>query len=134
MLASITNCSKLWLCCRRTHQSLASVGVAALVRLVTSAGTQMSSSMWQETIDMVAQAVGDTVPHVAELVSPPPRYPSSPTACLAIMLHRLPAAVCANQEKAISYDCVSIVVCAELLGTSPVGEVCVVAVYPGRKV
>ncbi|KAL3151968.1 hypothetical protein ABBQ32_001092 [Trebouxia sp. C0010 RCD-2024] len=58
---------------RRTHQSLASVGVAALVRLVTSAGSQMSSSMWQETVDMVAQAVGDTVPHVAQLVSPPPR-------------------------------------------------------------
>ena len=59
---------------RRTHQSLASVGVAALVRLVTSAGTQMSSSIWQETVDMVAQAAAHTVPQVAELVSPPPGY------------------------------------------------------------
>ncbi|DBA82002.1 TPA: hypothetical protein ACH3X1_007704 [Trebouxia sp. C0004] len=58
---------------RRTHQSLASVGVAALVRLVTSAGSHMSSSMWQEAVDMIAQAASDTVPHVADLVTPPPR-------------------------------------------------------------
>ena len=58
---------------RRTHQSLASVGVAALVRLVTSAGSHMSSSMWQETVDMVAQAASDTAPQVAELLAPPPR-------------------------------------------------------------
>lgn len=45
-----------------------------MVRLVTSAGTQMSNSIWQETVDMVAQAAADTVPHVAELVSPPARY------------------------------------------------------------
>lgn len=65
---------RLWMFHRRTHQSLASVGVAALVRLVTSAGSQMSSSIWQETVDMVAQAAAHTVPQVAELVSPPPRY------------------------------------------------------------
>lgn len=59
--------------CRRTHQSLASVGVAALVRLVTSAGSHMSSSMWQEAVDMVAQAAADTIPQVADLVTPPPR-------------------------------------------------------------
>ena len=59
--------------CRRTHQSLASVGVAALVRLVTSAGSHMSSSMWQEAVDMLAQAAQDTTPHIAELAAPPPR-------------------------------------------------------------
>ena len=59
--------------CRRTHQSLASVGVAALVRLVTSAGSQMSSSMWQEAVDMLAQAASDTIPQVAEIVTPAPR-------------------------------------------------------------
>ena len=59
--------------CRRTHQSLASVGVAALVRLVTCAGSHMSSSMWQEAVDMIAQAASDTIPQVADLVTPPPR-------------------------------------------------------------
>ena len=49
------------------------MGVAALVRLVTSAGSHMSSSMWQEAVDMVAQAAADTVPQVADLVTPPPR-------------------------------------------------------------
>ncbi|KAL0026445.1 hypothetical protein WJX79_010345 [Trebouxia sp. C0005] len=58
---------------RRTHQSLASVGVAALVRLVTSAGSHMSSSMWQEAVDMIAQAASDTIPQVSDLVTPPPR-------------------------------------------------------------
>ncbi|KAL0051487.1 hypothetical protein WJX82_008426 [Trebouxia sp. C0006] len=58
---------------RRTHQSLASVGVAALVRLVTCAGSHMSSNMWQEAVDMIAQAASDTIPQVADLVTPPPR-------------------------------------------------------------
>ena len=49
------------------------MGVAALVRLVTLAGSHMSSSMWQEAVDMVAQAAADTVPQVADLVTPPPR-------------------------------------------------------------
>ena len=33
----------------------------------------MSSSMWQEAVDMIAQAASDTIPQVADLVSPPPR-------------------------------------------------------------
>ncbi len=33
----------------------------------------MSSSMWQEAVDMIAQAASDTIPQVADLVTPPPR-------------------------------------------------------------
>ena len=29
--------------------------------------------MWQEAVDMIAQAASDTVPQVADLVTPPPR-------------------------------------------------------------
>ena len=36
--------------CRRPHQNLASVGVAALVQLVTAAGDQMDASTWIEII------------------------------------------------------------------------------------
>ncbi|KAK9829453.1 hypothetical protein WJX72_005963 [[Myrmecia] bisecta] len=61
---------------RRTHQSLAAVGVAALVRLLTSAGSQMSSTVWQEAIAMLAHAVSDTRPHVAELLAPASRRAS----------------------------------------------------------
>ena len=56
--------------CRRTHQSLASVGVAALVRLVASAGSHMSSTMWMEAVDMVTHAAEDTTPQVADLAQP----------------------------------------------------------------
>ena len=38
--------------CRRPHQNLASVGVAALVQLVTAAGDQMDASTWIEIIQV----------------------------------------------------------------------------------
>ena len=37
---------------RRPHQNLASVGVAALVQLVTAAGDQMDASTWIEIIQV----------------------------------------------------------------------------------
>ncbi len=37
------------------------------------AGSHMSSSMWQEAVDMIAQAASDTIPQVADLITPPPR-------------------------------------------------------------
>eukprot|EP00891_Asterochloris_glomerata_P002829 jgi/Astpho2/2829/e_gw1.00050.8.1_t len=52
------------------RQSLASVGVAALVRLVASAGSHMSSTMWMEAVDMITHAAEDTIPQVAELAQP----------------------------------------------------------------
>lgn len=131
VLASCT--IKPWLYCRRTHQSLASVGVAALVRLVTSAGTQMSSSMWQETVDMVAQAVADTVPQVAELVSPPPRY--HPNDLWLFHDH------CASWAVRIGFSKIRRalpVLCAHgrssLFNTACLWVRCVVTLYLGRKV
>lgn len=29
--------------------------------------------MWQEAVDMIAQAASDTIPQVSDLVTPPPR-------------------------------------------------------------
>ncbi len=46
------------------------MGVAALVRLVASAGSHMSSTMWMEAVDMITHAAEDTIPQVAELAQP----------------------------------------------------------------
>ena len=46
-------------CCaagRRPHQSLAAVGVAALVRLIVSAGGKMSAAVWVDGVSTLAQA------------------------------------------------------------------------------
>ena len=40
------------MCCRRPHQSLASVGVAALVQLVTAAGDQMDAATWVQIVQV----------------------------------------------------------------------------------
>ena len=48
--------------CRRPHQSLASVGVAALVRLVVAAGDRMSASVWVEAITTLHDCAADTRP------------------------------------------------------------------------
>ncbi len=97
---------------RRTHQSLAAVGVAALTRLLTSAGmracpllsqplplmraarrvgghsagmyawstagNQMSDTIWQEAITMLSHVVSDTRPQVLDLVAPAMRRASLP--------------------------------------------------------
>lgn len=54
---------------RRPHQSLASVGVAALVQLVTSAGGTLDAPTWLEVVDMMAQSATTTVPALADLAS-----------------------------------------------------------------
>lgn len=41
---------------RRPHQSLAAVGVAALVRLIVSAGAKMSAAVWVDGVSTLAQA------------------------------------------------------------------------------
>ena len=51
-----------WLPRRRPHQSLASVGVAALVRLVVAAGDRMSGSVWVEAITTLHDCAADTRP------------------------------------------------------------------------
>lgn len=53
---------------RRPHQSLAAVGVAALVRLIVAAGDRMSANVWIEAIGTLAACADDTRPAVRELV------------------------------------------------------------------
>ena len=48
--------------CRRPHQSLASVGVAALVRLIVAAGDRMSTSVWVEAITTLHNCAAETRP------------------------------------------------------------------------
>ena len=48
--------------CRRPHQSLASVGVAALVRLIVAAGDRMSTSVWVEAITALHNCAAETCP------------------------------------------------------------------------
>uniref|UniRef100_A0A061RZG9 Brefeldin a-inhibited guanine nucleotide-exchange protein 2-like n=1 Tax=Tetraselmis sp. GSL018 TaxID=582737 RepID=A0A061RZG9_9CHLO len=53
---------------RRSHQSLAAVGVAALVRLISEAGPIMSDAHWLQTMQAVRSSAVDTMPQVADLV------------------------------------------------------------------
>lgn len=55
--------------CRRPHQSLAAVGVAALVRLIVAAGESMSTATWVEAITTLSSCAADTRPAVHELVA-----------------------------------------------------------------
>eukprot|EP00873_Tetraselmis_striata_P021183 jgi/Tetstr1/441447/TSEL_029692.t1 len=52
----------------RTHQSLAAVGVAALVRLIAEAGPLLTDEHWVATMTVVRRAANDTMPQVSELV------------------------------------------------------------------
>jgi len=52
----------------RTHQSLAAVGVAALVRLISDTGPLMSSQHWVLTMQLLRSSATDTMPQVADLV------------------------------------------------------------------
>lgn len=63
--------------CRRPHQSLASVGVAALVRLAVRAGDRMSPNVWQELLETVAKCAVATQPDIERLVSTSPDRRSS---------------------------------------------------------
>lgn len=54
---------------RRPHQSLAAVGVAALVRLMVAAGDRMSPATWIEAITTLSSCAADTRPAVRELVA-----------------------------------------------------------------
>lgn len=57
----------------RTHQSLASVGVAAMVRLVTQAGPLMDGEQWCMTVQGIHDIIVETAPNGVDLVTPPPR-------------------------------------------------------------
>jgi brefeldin A-inhibited guanine nucleotide-exchange protein len=55
--------------CRRPHQSLAAVGVAALVRLLVATGDRMSAATWVEAVGTLSSCAADTRPAVRELVA-----------------------------------------------------------------
>lgn len=50
--------------CRRPHQSLAAVGVAALTRLISAAGSAMSDETWALCVHTLSAAALDTLPQV----------------------------------------------------------------------
>ena len=50
--------------CRRPHQSLAAVGVAALTRLISAAGSAMSDDTWALCVHTLSAAALDTLPQV----------------------------------------------------------------------
>lgn len=54
-------------CCRRPHQSLASVGVAALVQLVTSAGASLDAATWLDVVAVMSQSALDTAPALQDI-------------------------------------------------------------------
>ncbi|PSC72251.1 brefeldin A-inhibited guanine nucleotide-exchange 2-like [Micractinium conductrix] len=52
----------------RTHLALAGVGVAALVRLLVQAGSQMDEPTWMMMLGALSTAAGDTMPNVSDLI------------------------------------------------------------------
>lgn len=62
---------------QRPHQSLASMGIAALVRFVTRA-EQMTNEIWSAALDVLVSTSSVTLPSVSELVTPPERLRQQP--------------------------------------------------------
>lgn len=54
---------------KRPHQSLAAIGVAAFVRLMTNAGNLFSDEKWQEVLLALQETAVETLPDLAKLVS-----------------------------------------------------------------
>lgn len=54
---------------KRPHQSLAAIGVAAFVRLMSNAGTLFSDEKWEEVLKGLHEAALETLPDLAHLVS-----------------------------------------------------------------
>ena len=55
--------------CRRPHQSLASVGTAALVRLALSTGSRLSPEAWAELLQTLSNSTEATLPDIESLVT-----------------------------------------------------------------
>lgn len=58
----------------RPHQSLASMGVAALLRFLESAGEKMDPETWKAALVILETAASDTRPGVRDLITPPERF------------------------------------------------------------
>ncbi|GMH32506.1 hypothetical protein BSKO_00340 [Bryopsis sp. KO-2023] len=59
---------------RRPHQSLASMGVAATVRLINNAGEMMDKETWAAALAVLEETAAQTRPAVVELITPPERF------------------------------------------------------------
>eukprot|EP00249_Psilotum_nudum_P023695 c28957_g2_i1 orf=862-6204(-) len=53
---------------KRSHQSLAAIGVAAFVRLISNAGDLFSDEKWSEVIMSMKEAVTETLPDLQRIV------------------------------------------------------------------
>lgn len=53
---------------KRSHQSLAAIGVAAFVRLISNAGKLFSDEKWAEVLSALKEAAQETLPDVAKVV------------------------------------------------------------------
>lgn len=58
---------------QRSHQSLASMGIAALVRFLNQAGKDMTQETWNDALEVLVSTSERTRPGVADLVTPPER-------------------------------------------------------------
>eukprot|EP00210_Caulerpa_lentillifera_P001785 g1715.t1 len=58
---------------QRSHQSLASMGIAALVRFLNQAGEEMTNETWTDALEVLVSTSERTKPSVADLVTPPER-------------------------------------------------------------
>lgn len=53
---------------KRSHQSLAAIGVAAFVRLISNAGTLFSEDKWTEVLSALKEAALETLPDLVKVV------------------------------------------------------------------
>ncbi|KAF5835548.1 hypothetical protein DUNSADRAFT_7247 [Dunaliella salina] len=54
----------------RAHQSLASIGVAALIRLINLASPKMQEQAWQEVTQFLLQVVREVSPSATDIINP----------------------------------------------------------------
>jgi brefeldin A-inhibited guanine nucleotide-exchange protein len=52
---------------KRSHQSLATIGVAAVVRLISNAGNLFSSERWSEVLSALKDAAAETLPDFVKI-------------------------------------------------------------------
>jgi brefeldin A-inhibited guanine nucleotide-exchange protein len=53
---------------KRSHQSLAAIGVAAFVRMINNAGTLFSDERWTEVLIVLKEAAAETLPDILKVV------------------------------------------------------------------
>lgn len=84
--------------CRRPHQSLAAVGVAALVRLVTAAGTAMSDKVRLSTRTVLPRASLFISPNAMEFCS---FFPACRSSSCALCPHQPLTSVLSSEPETL---------------------------------